>query len=263
MKLDQEARTTVCKNQACVGQLVRQLISWIELKDVLDIKGLGEAGIQSLLDNGVLSNASALFKLTEDTLNKAGIHRGVAESIIAQIKDLNSFDLHRWLCALGIPGLGKVRAIEISNHAGTNRNNDGIHFYNLEELIALMSDATFLSDLFGLDGLVIGNHVLKNQDEITKFLSHYDFTLERTPSLDGIPVAISGGWVAMPRNMLTDKLAEAGFVLSDKVTKSCKVLMIGEKPSASKIEKAKKYNIPVIAIRSLDNLKGMVAVLSN
>jgi DNA ligase (NAD+) len=261
--LDQEAGTAFCNNQACDGQLARQLIRLVDRKDGLDIKGLGDVGINSLLDHGFLSNPSDLFKLTEDDLINSGIHRGVAESIIEQIKNLNNLDLHRWLCALGIPGLGKVRAIEISNFSGVNRNNEERYFHNLEDLIGLLTDPTFLSDLFGLDGLVIGNHVLRNQDEIIKFLEHYDFTIERTPSLEGIPVAITGGWVPMPRDMLTNKLSEAGFVLSDKVTKSCKVLLIGEKPSASKIEKAKKYSIPVIDIRSLDNLADMVAVLSN
>lgn len=260
--LDQEKGTAYCNNDACEGQLARQLIRLVDRKDGLDIKGLGERGIQSLLDNGFLSNHADLFKLTVEDMVNANINSGVAESIIGQIQNLNRFDIHRWLCALGIPGLGLVRSIEIANFSAKNGLNDGLRFYNLDDLMMIMTDAKFLSDLFGLDGLAIGNYVRQNQGNITDFLEHYDFSRDRSPALDGIPIAISGGWVAMPRKMLSEKLAEAGFVLSDKVTRSCKVLLLGDKPSASKVEKAKGYNIPIVDIRSLHDIKNVVAVLS-
>lgn len=260
--LDQEAGTAYCNNDSCEGQLLRQLIRLVDRKDGLDIKGLGERGVQSLLDNGFLSNHADIFKLTVDDMVNANINQGVAESIIGQIKDLNRFDLHRWLCALGIPGLGLVRSIEIANFSAKKGQSEDLRFHSLEDLMTLMTDAKFLSDLFGLDGLAIGNYVRQNEENITEFLSHYDFNRARTPSLEGIPIAISGGWVAMPRQMLSEKLAEAGFVLSDKVTRSCKVLLLGDKPSASKVEKAKGYNIPIVDIRSLHDIKNVVAVLS-
>lgn len=260
--LDQEAGTAFCNNDACEGQLARQLIRLVDRKDGMDIKGLGDHGVQSLLDNGFLSNHSDLFKLTVEDLAHCGIHKRAAESIIDQIANLNKFDIHRWLCALGIPGLGIVRAIEIANFSAKNGLNEDLRFYNLEDLMLILTDAKFMSDLFGLDGLAIGNYVRQNQENIKDFLSYYDFSRSRSPSLDGIPIAISGGWVAMPRQMLTEKLADAGFVLSDKVTRSCKVLLTGEKPSASKVEKAKGYNIPIIDIRSLHDIKNIVAVLS-
>lgn len=260
--LDQETGTAYCNNDACEGQLLRQLIRLVDRKDGLDIKGLGERGVQALLDNGFLSNHADIFKLTVNDMVNANISQGVAESIIGQIQDLNRFDLHRWLCALGIPGLGLVRSIDIANYSAKKGQSEDLRFHSLEDLMQLMTDAKFLSDLFGLDGLAIGNYVRQNEENITEFLSHYDFARARTPSLEGIPIAISGGWVAMPRQMLSEKLAEAGFVLSDKVTRSCKVLLLGDKPSASKVEKAKGYNIPIVDIRSLHDIKNVVAVLS-
>lgn len=261
--LDQEAGTAYCNNDSCDGQLARQLLRMVDRKDGLDIKGLGDKGIQSLLDNGFLSTHADLFKLTIEDMVNANISKSIAESILGQIQTLNRLDIHRWLCALGIPGLGLVRSIEIANYSAKNGLNDGLRFHDLDDLMMIMTDAKFLSGQFGLDGLVIGNHVRQNQEDITDFLSHYDFTLDRSPALNGIPIAITGGWVAMPRQMLTEKLSEFGFVLSDKVTKSCKLLLTGEKPSPSKIEKAKKYSLPIIDIRSLHDLNNIIAVISN
>lgn len=259
---EQDAGMAYCNNEACEGQLTRQLIRLVDRKYGLDIKGLGDVAVTALLDNGMLSTAADLFALTEEDMVSCGIHAGVAEKAIAQIKNLNSLDLHRWLSALGIPNLGLVRAMEISKHVGTNRALEGEHFHDLDELMEKLTDANFLFSLFGLDGLVIGSYVQTHEDDIKKFLSHYDFTIERTPSLNGFPVSITGSWVAMQRQMLVDKLAEVGFIVTDKVNRSSKVLLVGDKPSATKLEKAKALNIPVVDIRSLHELKSIIAVLS-
>lgn len=254
--------TAYCNNLECSGQLIRQLTRLVDRKDGLDIKGLGEKAIISLLDNGFFSSPSDIFNLTESDLTLSGVPESSAIKILEQINTVNRFDIHRWLCALGIPGLGIVRSIDISNFSAKNGLNDGLKFHDLNDLMTILSDPEFLCGLFGLDGLGIGTHVIRNRNEISKFLSHYDFTLARTPALEGIPIAISGTWVGMPRNMLKEKLAEAGFVLSDKVTKTCKKLIIGEKPSAPKLEKAKAYDIPIIDIRSLHDIKSVITVLS-
>lgn len=261
--LDQEAGTAFCNNEACAGQLLRQLIRLTDRKDGLDIKGLGDKRIQALLDNGFLSNAYELFDLTEEDLINSGIDLLTAGKIIDQIAHLNDHDLYRWLSALAIPGLGPTRAIEISNLASTNGMVEGTKFYDLASLMLFLTDASFLQEMFGLDGLVIGGYIRQHQEEITKFLKHYDFTKPRSPSLDGIPVSITGSWNALTRPLLSNGLAEHGFLLSDKVCKTTKVLMVGQKPSAAKIEKAKKWNIPVVEINSLYDLNSIVALISS
>lgn len=261
--LDQEVGVAFCNNEACPGQLLRQLIRLTDRKSGLNIKGLGDKRIQALLDNGFLSNAYELFDLTEEDLINVGVDILTAGKITEQIAHLNDYDLHRWLSALGIPGLGLTRSIEISNLASTNGMQEGAKFYDLPSLMLLLTDASFLQDMFGLDGLVIGSYIRQNQEEITKFLSHYDFAKQHTPALEGIPVTITGSWVAMTRPIFSDSLSEHGFLLSDKVTRITKILMVGSKPSASKIEKAKKWGIPIVDINSLHDLNSVVSLISH
>lgn len=260
--LDQEAGAAFCNNDACSGQLLRQLIRLTDRKTGLNIKGLGEKNLQALLDNGFLSNPSDLFNLTEEDLINSGIDILTSGSIINQIANLNELDLHRWLSAMGVPGLGIVRAIEISNFASTNGLNDELRFHDLNALMTIITDGKFLSDMFGLDGLVIGNYIRQNQEEITRFLSHYDFSRTRTPALDGIPVSITGVWASMSHEMLADALAEKGIILTNTVTKTVKMLLVGSKPSPSKIEKAGKWNIPTADITSIYDVNNIVSLIS-
>jgi NAD-dependent DNA ligase len=113
-----------------------------------------------------------------------------------------------------------------------------------------------------LDGLTIGKYVKANSDKITSFLKHFDFTKVKTGALEGIPVSITGGWNPMTRDMLTDHLRKSGFILSDRVTKTCKILLTGEKPSPAKIEKARGWNIPVVNIISLNDVNSIISLIS-
>lgn len=260
--LNQDAGLAYCNNLDCEGQLIRRLTRLTEKKAGLNIRKLGEARLQLLVDNGFLSEVSDLFKLTEQDMINSEIEPAIASFIYSEIQHVNNLDLYKWLSALGIPGLGEVRAIELSNYSVTNGLNDGLRFHNADDLVTIMSDGKFLNELFGLDGLTIGRYVKKNREEIVAFLNHYDFTKVKASSLEGTPVSITGSWNPMTRDMLTNHLREVGIILSDKVTKTCKMLLTGDKPSPPKVEKAHRWNIPVVSITSLHDINSIISLIT-
>lgn len=262
VRMDDDGKTAYCVNPDCEGQLLKQLTRITE-REALDIKGLGGKRIQALLDNGFLSNPYELFDLTEEDLINSGIDLATSGSIMEQIGKLDEKDISRWLFALAIPNLGIVRAIEISNLASTNGLNDGLKFHDLNDLITILTDGKFLQEMFGLDGLVIGSHIKQNEEDIRKFLSHYTFGKERGPQLTGIPVAISGAWPVLSRQLLAEGLLNAGYALSDTVTKSAKILLIGKNPSPSKLAKAEKWNIPTLNILSIYDINTIAVLIAN
>lgn len=262
VQLEDNDNVARCINDACEGQLIKQLIRLVD-KNGLNIKGLGDVRIKALVDNGFISKHADLFNLKEDDLINAGVDAKTTEDIIEQINKVNDLDILHWLYALGIPNLGITRAAEVSNMAASNGLNDGLKFYNLKDLMTILTDSKYLNDLFGLDGLVIGSHIKKHQDEIESFLVHYDFSRERAVKLMGIPVAITGSWVALTRKLMEEGLEEAGYLLADSVTKSAKVLLVGNKPSPAKIEKAKRFGIPIIDITQVHELSNIVTLIMN
>ena len=254
--------TAYCKNDSCEGQLIKQLTRLVS-KQGLNIKGLGDERVQSLVDNGFLSQPADLFKLTESDFINSGIGKGDAENILNQISRASDRDIIHWLFGLAIPGLGLVRATDISNLAATNGLNDGLQLHDAKSFVMVLSDAKYMSDMFGLDGLPMVAHVKKHADEILDFLSHYDFNRQSVVKEVGIPIAITGAWAARPRSMMEEGLANAGYTVTDSVTKSSKCLLIGDKPGASKLEKANRYGIPKYNITQVHTMNGLIALIES
>lgn len=251
-----------CTNGECEGQAVKRMLAIFNI-DGFNIHGLGEKRVEALVNIGKLTEPHDIFKWDTQDLIDGGVAPASVDGILSAIEQAKSNDLSQWLMCLAIPSLGKVRAVELSNMSATNGMNDGLKFHNLTDFMFILTDAQALSSLFGIEGAKIANHCKKKMDEITRFLSYYDFGRQAPMGLDGIPVAITGEWNGLTRRDLTAVLRQHDFVLSSSVTKTCKALLTASKPSPSKIETAKRYKLPVIEIGGISDVNGIVALLSN
>ncbi len=251
-----------CTNGECEGQIVKRLLAIFSI-DAFNIHGMGDKRIEQLVAIGKLTQPADIFKLDDNDLIEGGVPPASTDKIIQAIKEVGKNDLSKWLFALAIPSLGKVRCVELSNLSATNGLNDGLKFSNLTDFMRIITDGQAMVDMFGLDGVKIAAHCKKQEDQVTKFLAHYDFGRPAQLGLDGIPVAISGAWNGLTRRDLTEVLRQNDFVLSDSVTKTCKALITGSKPSPSKLETAKRYNIPVFDITQIQDVNGIVNLLGN
>lgn len=257
---DNKDKPARCENAACEGQLTKQLVRMTDIKG-FNIKGLAASRIQALVDNGFLSKHSDIFNLTESDMINSGIGTKDAKTILDQIAIVNDRDIIHWLYALAIPGLGLVRATDISNLSATNGLNDGLKFHDAKDLVRILGDSKFITELFGLDGLVIVRHIKKNEGEIFKFLSYYDYGKEHSVREVGIPIAITGTWNALTRPLMEEGLREAGYTLTDSVTKSSKCLLIADKPGASKVEKATRYGVAKVNITQVHTMQAIVSLI--
>lgn len=251
-----------CTNSDCEGQVVKRLSTIFSI-DAFNIHGLGDKRIEQLVNIGKLTEPADIFKWDDEDLIAGGVPPASTGKIIEAIKNVGSNDLSRWLFALSIPSLGKVRCVELSNMSATNGMNDGLKFHNLQDFLTIITDAQGLSEMFGIEGAKIAAHCKKYEDQISRFLSHYDFGRLAPMGMDGVPVAITGEWNGLTRRDLTEVLRQHDFVLSSSVTKTCKALLTATKPSPAKVETAKRYKLPIFDISSISDVNGIVALLSN
>ncbi len=133
----QGEKVTRCPNPDCLGQLKRGLRHFAS-KTAMDIDGLGEKIIGTLIDQGLVKDVSDLYRLTEDDLIPLErFAEKSAANIIAAIKASKQVRLGRFIYALGIRFVGEATALLLARQ-----------FQTLEALMAASED-----DLLQVEGV--------------------------------------------------------------------------------------------------------------
>ena len=101
----------MCENPSCAGKLINRLDYFCGKKG-LDIKGLSKATLEKLVDWDWVNSFIDLFKLSEhrdEWIKKPGFGVKSVDKILDAIEDRrNNCELHRYICALGIPLVGST-----------------------------------------------------------------------------------------------------------------------------------------------------------
>ncbi len=123
-----------CINAECPAQLHRNIVHFAS-RNAMDIEGLGEAVVQSLLDSGLIRSAGDLYSLDEQSvasLDRMGLKS--ARNLIEAVERSKSRELYRLIYALGILQVGESAARALAAHFGTL---DAVEAASVEELTAV------------------------------------------------------------------------------------------------------------------------------
>jgi len=108
-----------CENQFCPPQ-VRERIIHFASRDAMDIEGLGEAGVEQLVDAGLIQTYADLYSLrVEDILPLERMAEKSAQNLIRAIDRSRRQPFRRVLFALGIRFVGKTVAKDLANRFKT------------------------------------------------------------------------------------------------------------------------------------------------
>jgi DNA ligase (NAD+) len=115
-----EGPLTRCPNRfGCPAQLKRSLQHFAS-EGALDVEGIGEETADALVDHELIRVLPDLFRLTTDDLRKLeGFAEKSARKLVDQIAAARTLELHRFLYALGIPGIGSTVARDFADRFGT------------------------------------------------------------------------------------------------------------------------------------------------
>jgi DNA ligase (NAD+) len=109
---------TRCPNPDCRGALRRSILHFAS-KSAMDIDGLGEKIIDQLLEAGLITKVSDLYRLTEDDLIPLErFAEKSAANLIAAIENSKKVPLARLINALGIRYVGEATAQLLAQHFG-------------------------------------------------------------------------------------------------------------------------------------------------
>jgi len=117
-------KTLACTNDMCESKLLGRLKTFVG-KSGLDIEGLSEATLQTLLDCGYVSTFKDLYNLSahkEELIVIPKMGKRSVDKLLASIENSRHTDLAHFLTALSIPQCGKSTCKELAKYCHNSIN---------------------------------------------------------------------------------------------------------------------------------------------
>jgi len=230
-----------CKNHtACPAQIKGRMKHFVS-KNCMDIDGIGNKLIESLIDNKLINRYSDIFDLSyADLENLDRMAEKSINNILDSINKSKKTDFSRFLNGLGIRNIGthackllekKFKSdINMLSRASEKDLND------IHEIGEIM--ASSIIDFFRNN---------ENIDDINRCMNLGVSFTNRSISdeLEGISFVITGSFNGISRSEIKKKLEMMGARVSSSISKNISFLVLGSSPG-SKLNKAKDLNIPII-----------------
>ena len=255
-KTENNITRAYCNNPNCNGKLINRLEHFCSKKG-LDIKGLSKATLNKLINWEWLNSISDIFKLhshQSEWIKKSGFGQTSVSKIINTIEEAKRCSFDKYLCALGIPLIGKVASKALLDEFGCYEefrkaiNNKDKRLYNIygfgESMITSLlefdyteADSIFEKYIIEPSGAALKAIIKRN---IPKILE------------DKIFVITGKTKIFKNRDELKNKIEEYGGKVSNNVTNKTSYLINNDASSrTSKNLTAQKLNIPIITEEEL------------
>lgn len=221
----------------CAAQRIEAIRHFVSRK-AMDIEGLGDRWVESLLRLDLLKDVADIYHLHEHRETLLGIEKMGEKSVqnlIDAIEASKKTTLARFIYALGIRGVGETTARMLAN---TFQTLEALKAANVEALKKTpdVGDITaeWIADFF------LAPHNIEVLDRLIAAGIHWDApTAPTRQPLNGESWVLTGTLEQMTRDQATQMLQALGARVSGSVSSKTKCVVAGEK-AGSKLEKAAK-----------------------
>lgn len=249
IRLEDEAAAR-CVSLDCPAKLKGQLGHFAG-RDAMDIRGLGEAIVEQMVDKGLVKDVADLYSLTYDDIikNIEGMAEKSANNLLAAIEAGKKQPFDRVLYGLGIRYVGEqVAQLLVENYE------------NIDKLAAASEDE--LRQIAGI-GPTLAKSIaaaLKQRStaKLIERLKKASLKLHRENKKSSLPqifagktFVITGTLPTLSRHEAEAAIKERGGKVGDAVSKKTDYLVFGEEPG-SKLDKAKKLGTRIIPAADLE-----------
>jgi DNA ligase (NAD+) len=233
---------TKCPNRLCAGRQW-QLLKHFASQGAMDIEGLGEKQVATLMENDLVKAAGDFYRLSAEQLTGLeGYGEVSANRLLAAIEASKERPFGRVLFAIGLEGVGFVTGRNLAQQ-----------FRTIDALLAASADQ--IAETPGIGPIVARLIAEQFADEQMRALIAdlrglgLTFEEEGPPPGEG-PLAgrtfvLTGTLPDLTREEATERITRAGGRVTGSVSKKTDYVVAGESPG-SKLAKAERLGVAVI-----------------
>jgi DNA ligase (NAD+) len=240
-----------CPNRACPSRGLESLNNWVMA--AADIDGVGEQSIRRLWDLGLVRSLPELYRLTKEQLVELdGYGEVSASNAIASIQASKGVPFSRVLFGLNIPKVGWVMAQNLARHF---ESVDRLMDASQEEILEVdgigPERAEILVDWFADEE---NRRLVAELRELGLRFEVGDEDRPKEGPLSGSSYVITGTLEGFTREEARAALEAKGAKVSDSVSSKTTGVVVGEEPGNSKLTKAQRSGVPLLAEADLVEL---------
>lgn len=248
-----DTEVLMCTNDACEGKLVNRLDHFCGKKG-LDIKGLSKATLGKLVDWGWVKEPADLYNYKEyvkEWMSKPGFGQKSVTNIIGGLELSKKPKLENFICALGIPHVGKTLSHELIKYFKT--------YEEFRDAAKNKWDFTQIDGVAYEKASAIWNFDFTEADRVAEFIEEYEVDESvAADSLEGLKFCITGRLsIISNRETLNKMIRDNGGTVVSGVSKNTNYLINNDiNSNSTKNQQAKKLNIPIISEKDLLKMIG-------
>ena len=246
---DEDGAALRCTSPECPAQRLRNIAHFAS-REAMDIEGLGISVCESLINSGMVKDASDLYYL--DAQAVAALERmgdKSAANLMRSIENSKEAGLARLLCAFGIRQVGQKAAKVLASH-----------FADLDSLMAAgEEELTAIPDIGGITAGFIINWFSNPQskDLIEKLrragVSFISKEEKKDDRFSGMSFVLTGTLSRFTRDEASAIIESFGGKTSSSVSKKTSCVLAGEN-AGSKLTKAESLGIKIISEEEFEEM---------
>ena len=235
----------------CLGgnscpEIVRGKFTHFVSRKAMDIDGLGNEILNTLIDKNFINDYSDIYQLKEcrsdlEQLERFG--KKSVDNLINSIEASSSVELYKVIFSLGIEEVGETTARSLAKIFGSF---NALKKSSFEDLIAVQDIgprvATKIINYFSNSDNLI------SLEKLLPHLNIIDANEEdsnQNTKFSGLQIAITGKISQFSRDEIKNALIEGGARVTSSISKKTDYLIVGEN-AGSKLEKANNLDVKII-----------------
>lgn len=230
-----------CDNPDCPAQLLRVLIHFCS-RDAMDIEGLGDAVLKTLLNKGLIGKIADLYRIDYEKIAELeGMGKKSADNMRNAVEKSKQNDLSKLIFAFGIRHIGQKASKLLADN-----------FKTLDNVMNAQKDDILTIEGFGeiMAESVVEFFSLEQTQQMVAELKEFGLNMEcqreiKDNRFEGMTFVLTGTLSTYGRKEAQEIIESFGGKAASSVSKKTTYVLAGE-AAGSKLQKATDLGITII-----------------